>query len=216
VTGTPGSAGLRRLEIAGPRFPGWLERLVADHPGAQVLVDGPLTRVDWPGGSAVCEAFGHDPLAVLLVRRGGYAVGLAHGDALVAAKTGRRHVQGRTAAGGWSQQRFARRREGQADALVEAVAGHALRILVREPRAGGRDRAGVGGIPAGLVLAGDRRLAAAVLAEPGLQALRELSRRELYDLPDPDARVLATAVQRARAVRVAIDDPHGPDPVRWR
>ena len=43
-------------------------------------------------------------------RRGGYAVGLASGGGFTASKVGSRHVQSRTAAGGWSQQRFARRR----------------------------------------------------------------------------------------------------------
>ena len=44
-------------------------------------------------------------------------------------KVGQRHVQGRTKAGGQSQQRFARRRDNQARAAYEAAAEHAARIL---------------------------------------------------------------------------------------
>ena len=51
---------------------------------------------------------------VLLVRKGGFAVARLAGSEVVASKVGQRHVQGRTKAGGQSQQRFARRRENQA------------------------------------------------------------------------------------------------------
>lgn len=133
-------------------------------------------------------------LAVLLVRRGGYAVARTDGSEIVAKKVGRRHVQSRTAAGGWSQQRFARRRGNQADELVSAVAGHAERILLTGP-------------VAGLVRGGDRTLAAGVLAAPRLRALGDLPTRDLYDLPDPDAAVLGRAIDRARSVRIAIEEP---------
>jgi hypothetical protein len=141
------------------------------------------------------ERFDHTPLAVVLVRRGGYAVGLADASgALSGAKVGTRHVQSRTAAGGWSQQRFARRRGNQADELVRAVADHAARILPR-------------GIPAAVVLGGDRALVRAVLEDDRLGHLGSLPTRELYDLPDPRRSVLEDAVRRGRAVRVTIEDP---------
>ena len=139
------------------------------------------------------EEFTHDPLAVLLIRRGGYAVGLARGSAFTDSKVGTRHVQSRTAAGGWSQQRFARRRGNQADELVRAVAEHALRILPR-------------GIPAALVVGGDKALVRAVLEDPRLAHLDPLPRRELYDLPDPRRAVLVEALKRGRAVRVTLDE----------
>jgi hypothetical protein len=179
-----------RTEVAAERFDGWLRHRLLEHPEATVEVHDGVTTVRWDGGGARCEGFRHDPLGVVLIRRGGYAVGLARQGTLVESKAGRRHVQGRTAAGGWSQQRFARRRENQAGALVEAVAGHVERLLVT----------GVGGIPAGLVLGGDRALVAAVLAESQCRPLRDLPRRELPDLPDPDAKVLADAVRRGRSV----------------
>ena len=40
--------------------------------------------------------------AVILVRRGGFAAAIVDGGAVEASDTGKRHVQGRTAAGGWS------------------------------------------------------------------------------------------------------------------
>ncbi len=143
---------------------------------------------------AVCARFDPDPLALVLVRRGGYAVGVASAGRLSAHKTGTRYVQSRTAAGGWSQQRFARRRGNQADELVRAVADHAVRVVL--PGGG-----------AGLVLGGDRRLAAAVLDDPRLARLAALPRRELYDLPDPRLDVLRDAARRGRAVRVSLTEP---------
>ena len=56
-------------------------------------------------------------------------MGVASGDRLTAHKVGTRYVQSRTAAGGWSQQRFARRRANQADGLVGAAVEHAVRLL---------------------------------------------------------------------------------------
>lgn len=181
-----------RSEVAPERFDAWLAHRALEHPDAEVTTEGPVTMVRWDGGGAHCEWFPHDPLGLVLIRRGGYAVGLARGGTLEAAKAGRRHVQSRTAAGGWSQQRFARRRENQADALVAAVAGHVDRLLLK----------GAGGIPDALVTGGDRTLVTAVLADPRCRALADLPRRELPDLPDPDGKVLAQALRRGRAVWV--------------
>lgn len=170
----------RVVEVAPERYDRWRARFDENNP------DGPQRVVG-------VERFDHDPLAALLVRRGGYAVGVARGARLVAHKVGTRYVQSRTAAGGWSQQRFARRRANQADELVGAVTEHALRVL--------------GGIDArGLVVGGDRALAESVLEDARLAGVRDLPRRELYDLPDPRLAVLETALARARAVRVTIDE----------
>jgi hypothetical protein len=56
------------------------------------------------------------------------------------------------------------------------------------------------------VLGGDRTLAEAVLDDDRLAGLRDLPRRELYDLPDPRLAVLEQALARARAVRVTIEE----------
>ena len=170
----------RVVEVAPARLDGWLDRFAANNP------DGPQRLV-------AVDRFDHDPLAVVLVRRGGYAVGLASGDRLTAHKVGTRYVQSRTAAGGWSQQRFARRRSNQADELVAAAAEHAAR-LVTGIRFGG------------LVVGGDKALVATLLAHDALAGIRDLPRRELYDLPDPRLDVLRRAVERGRAARVTITE----------
>ncbi|QGN57205.1 acVLRF1 family peptidyl-tRNA hydrolase [Nostocoides sp. HKS02] len=172
----------RVVEVAPDRLDGWLKRFAAAN-----------AEPEAPQRIVAREAFAHDPLAVLLIRRGGYAVGLARGPAFTDSKVGTRHVQSRTAAGGWSQQRFARRRGNQADELVRAVAEHALRILPR-------------GIPAALVVGGDKALVRAVLDDPRLAHLDRLPRRELYDLPDPRRAVLEEALKRGRAVRITIEE----------
>ena len=172
----------RVVEVDPERFEGWLERFAANNPGP-----------DAPQRVVGTERFDHVPLAVVLVRRGGYAVGLAEGPAYAASKVGTRHVQSRTAAGGWSQQRFARRRGNQADELVRAVADHAARLLLSP-------------FPAGLVVGGDKALVRDVLDDPRLAVLAGLPRRELYDLPDPRRSVLEDALRRGRAVRVTIEE----------
>jgi Actinobacteria/chloroflexi VLRF1 release factor len=118
-------------------------------------------------------------VAVLLVRRGGYAAALVEtSDAgrILASKAGTRHVQGRTAAGGWSQQRFARRREKQTGELVAAAADVAARLLVdpeREPP------------PTDLATGGDRTLVDRVLADPRLRRLAALPRGPHLAVGDP-------------------------------
>lgn len=171
----------RLVEVAPDRLTAWLDRFTANNPGPD-----PAQRV------VAVDRFDHDPLALLLLRRGGYAVGLVAGGSLVAHKTGTRYVQSRTKAGGWSQQRYARRRGNQADELVDAAAGHLARILT--------DR-----VPAqALVIGGDRQFVADALR--ALPEVAGLPRRELFDLPDPRLDVLRTALERARAVRVTIEE----------
>ena len=170
----------RVVEVAPERYPAWRERFDAANP------DGPQRVVG-------ISRFEHPHLAVVLVRRGGYAVAHVHGSALVAHKVGTRHVQSRTAAGGWSQQRFARRRGNQADELVRAVTEHFLRIVPA-------------GTPTGLVVGGDRTLVREVLEDARLAWLGELARREFHDIGDPRRAVLDEVVRRARAVQVSIDD----------
>jgi hypothetical protein len=58
-------------------------------------------------------------LGVVLLRLGGYSVGVFEGDRLLTSKTGTRFVKGRHKAGGQSQRRFARRREEQARELFD-------------------------------------------------------------------------------------------------
>jgi len=141
-------------------------------------------------------------LGLILVRRGGYSVGLSDGAELAAHKSGTRYVQSRTAAGGWSQQRFARRRGNQAAALIDSVVEHATRLLVAPPQGRAEHK------PTALVLGGDRALAAEVIAARELATLAGLPQRMLADLSDPRHSVLRQALRRGRSVPISLTEAH--------
>ncbi|MDN5767283.1 MAG: hypothetical protein L0H78_15870, partial [Humibacillus sp.] len=202
----------RVVEVDPERLERWLAGF-ADRHGPCSTTETPTSAgvvvsvIATDGSQAQVSSFEYDPLGIVIVRRGGYAVGLATGSTFVASKVGTRHVQSRTAAGGWSQQRFARRRGKQADELVDAVVGHALRVILSGDES---PRTGAPGIPRALVVGGDRRLVAEVLGASALRALAGLPRREFYDLPDPKRAVLETALRRGRALRITLTDPDNP------
>ena len=143
-------------------------------------------------GPADAEAFAGaasapDDWGVLLVRKGGFAVARLSGERVVSSKVGRRHVQGRSKAGGQSQQRFARRRDNQARQAYEAAAEHAARILAGVPR---------------VVAGGDRTAVAAVLEDARLREVEVTG--EWLPVPDPRRAVLEAAIDDARAIRVEV------------
>lgn len=134
-------------------------------------------------------------VGVLLVRLGGYAAGVFTGSppALVASKTGSRLVHGRSAAGGWSQQRFARRREQQAASALSAAAGTAAAVF--------------GGYPGRLdavVLGGDRRAVAGLRDDPRLRGYLGLAVERFLTVPDPRLAVLRDSPRLFRSVRIRI------------
>jgi hypothetical protein len=114
----------------------------------------------------------------------------------VVSKVDARQVQGRTAAGGWSQQRFARRRANQTDAVVGAAVETAVRVLV--PHAGEVEA---------LFTGGDRGLVDDVLADPRLRALAALRRGPALEVGDPTKAVLLETPAQFRAVDVHIIEP---------
>ena len=140
-------------------------------------------------------------VGVLLVRLGGYAAGVFDGRELVTSKVGSRQVHGRSAAGGQSQQRFARRREGQARVALAAAADNAVRILL--PLVATLDA---------VVVGGDRSAVDEVLADRRLAALLPLVTGRLLDVPDPRLKVLQVTPEVFRAVRFTIVDPPGVAP----
>jgi hypothetical protein len=140
-------------------------------------------------------------VAVILVRRGGFAVGLFEGDRLREWKVGSRHVQGRTKAGGWSQQRFARRREGQAREAYAAAADAAARILV--PHAKRLDA---------LVTGGDSSAISALRADSRLKPLWPKERPPFLTVGDPKMTDLQNAPQAYRAIRIRLIETTVPAP----
>ena len=118
-------------------------------------------------------------VAALLVRLGGYAVGVFDGERLVASKVGARFVKGRHKKGGSSANRFRRRREEQAESLVGQAADVAARML--EPW---RDRVEF------VALGGDRSAVDRVLADARLSWLRERALPRFFTVPEPRQRVL--------------------------
>jgi hypothetical protein len=139
-------------------------------------------------------------VAALLVRLGGYAVGVFEGERLVASKVGSRFVKGRHKKGGSSANRFRRRREEQARTLVEEAAAVAVRIL--EPQ---RDRVEF------VALGGDRAAVEAVLAAgPELDWLRERALERFFTVPEPRLRVLEAFpydLYAAEVVTLSPDEP---------
>ena len=119
-------------------------------------------------------------VASLLVRLGGYAVGVFEGERLVASKVGSRFVKGKHKKGGSSANRFRRRREEQARALIEEAAEVAVAVLqpwrVRVEH---------------VALGGDRDVVNQVLAaRPQLAWLVERALPRFFAVPDPRLRVL--------------------------
>jgi hypothetical protein len=119
-------------------------------------------------------------VAALLVRLGGYAVGIFEGERLVASKVGSRFVKGRHKKGGSSSGRFRRRREEQARGLIEEASAVAARVL--EPW---RDRVQF------VALGGDRTAVDRVLAaSPELGWLSERALLRFFTVRDPRRAVL--------------------------
>jgi peptide subunit release factor 1 (eRF1) len=131
-------------------------------------------------------------VAVLLVRLGGYAAGVFDGERLVASKVGSRFVKNRHKKGGSSANRFRRRREEQAHALVEAAADVAAGVL-----GPWRDRAEFS------ALGGDRTAVDAVVAaRPDLAWLADRALPRFFTVPEPRQRVLERLPYDLYAVEV--------------
>jgi hypothetical protein len=119
-------------------------------------------------------------VAAMLVRLGGYAIGVFDGERLVSSKVGSRFVKGRHKKGGSSSGRFRRRREEQARELIEEAAEVAARVL--EPW---RDRVEFA------AFGGDRAAVERVLAaSPELGWLSERALPRFFSVPDPRQAVL--------------------------
>jgi hypothetical protein len=158
--------------------------------------DGAKAWIEVPFGPLVGDLADHAErsrrVGVLLVRRGGYAVGIFDGRELTASKVGSSYVQGTTKAGGWSQQRYARRRDNQATAAFATAADSAARVF---------DGATLDAV----VLGGDRDATKGVLADPRLTRWEPLVTGAWLEVKDPKLRVLATMPDQFLAVRITLD-----------
>jgi hypothetical protein len=200
----PAAGGGHWVDVAPERLPRWLENFAKRHgpytaDGLRLTAeDGATAELEPPIGVPGVPEIGalgsiKPRLGLLLARKGAVAAGIADGDELVVSKVDTHYVQGRTAAGGWSQQRFARRRDNQAKAAAADGAGIVARILLPEV-----------GTLAVLVTGGDRTALDAILAAPALAPLAALRAGRVLDVPEPRHAVLVAAIAQARAVRVLI------------
>jgi hypothetical protein len=215
----------RVVDVGAERLDGWLQRFADRHGPTEWEASADLVVVTATDGArAECAvpfpplvvdsdaAYGGLPqharkercVGVLLVRLGGHAAGVFSGANLMSSKVGTRLVHGRSAAGGQSQQRFARRREGQVRVALQDAAAVAIRILL--PAARDLDA---------VVLGGDRSAVEKVLADARLAPLRDLVVPGVLDVPDPRLQVLKDTPRLFRSVRIRVvdpvDDPAGHD-----
>ncbi len=151
----------------------------------------------------VAHAVADRTVGVLLVRLGGYAAGVFVGSPprLASSKAGNRPVHGRSAAGGWSQHRFARRRENQAATALRAAADAAAGIF-------GPYRLDE------LVLGGDKRSVAGLRGDPRLAPYLARATDRFLTVPDPRLAVLKEIPRAFLAIRIRLTEPEygGPAP----
>ncbi|MFC0033636.1 acVLRF1 family peptidyl-tRNA hydrolase [Micromonospora chaiyaphumensis] len=211
MSSRPAAGGGRWVEVDPGRVARWVEGFADRHGPHTTTVeeygllltapDGATAELHTPPGAPatadvpgfVTAAGAPRRLGLLLARKGAVAVGVAEGAELVVSKVDTRYVQGRTAAGGWSQQRFARRRDNQAKAALGDAAELAVRLLLPEAPT-----------LTALVCGGDRRAVDTVLADRRLAALTALRAGRLLDVPEPRRAVLVAAVSAARAVHILV------------
>jgi VLRF1 release factor-like protein len=172
----------------------------------------PFAPIPATGGSGLegaaeamlAHAVANRTVGVLLVRLGGYAAGVFAGfpPQLLSSKTGSRPVHGRSAAGGWSQHRFARRRENQVAAALRAAADAAVEIF---------GPYGPDGLDA-VVLGGDRRSAAGLRADARLAPYLDRAVDRFFTVPDPRLAVLRDIPRDFLAIRIRLTEPEPDGP----
>jgi VLRF1 release factor-like protein len=208
------AGGGRVVEVPPERLAGWFDRFAARNDGIQETTATPAEVVVTAGnGTTATVAVPFPPLAVagpptvrltihakrprriglLLVRLGAHSVGIAEGGAVLVSRTDRHRVHGRSAAGGWSQQRFARRRAGQARQALQDAADDALEVL--GPRLAELEA---------IVLGGDRRTLDGLRQDRRLEPLFSLALPRVLTLGEPRRAVLEEAAERARAVEIVV------------
>lgn len=213
------AGGGRAVEVAPQRLAGWFDRFAEQHGGAAETrlasgtvevraADGARATVDVPfGGLRQPEAVqpGLDvqllvehvnqprTVGLVLVRKGAHSVGVARGGKVEQSTTDRHLVHGRTKAGGWSQQRYARRRAGESRRALESAADAVARVLLPL-----RDELD------GLVLGGDRQALDVLHSDSRLVDLLGVAEPRVLDVPEPRRAVLDEAARRSVAVEIGV------------
>lgn len=191
---------------------GWFDRFAERHGGISLTVlesdrvtvtasDGSVATVDVPYGPLtatdmagfVAHLCRPRRIGLLLVRLGGHCVGVATAGRVEVSRTGRKPVHGRNSAGGWSQQRFARRREGQARQALQAAGQDTYEVLV--PRLSEVD---------GVVLGGDQRALAVLRTDPRLAGVFAKAEARVLEVGEPRRATLDEAAERARTVEIVV------------
>src|SRR3984885_334380 len=219
--GRPGPQ--RWLDVGPERIEGWLASFAARHGQTEMTIedhreivmaraaDGSSAECHAPfpplaaglrgtGADLAAHAAADRTVAGLLVRLGGYAAGVFAGGTprLVTSKVGSRLVHGRSAAGGTSQHRFARRREKQSREALGAAASTAAAVFA--PWQGRLDA---------VVLGGDRRTAAGLTDDPRLRPYFALAVDRFLTVPDPRLVVLKGTPRQFCAIRVRLTERGG-------
>src|SRR5579859_1429842 len=205
----PASGGGRWVEVSPERLLSWIDNFARRHGGEGAVTYSddnaavtfaaadrataqcyppfpPLPAVPADAGAQaaartiVAHAQADRVVGVLLVRLGGYAVGVFAGSppVLAASKAGSRPVHGRSAAGGWSQHRFARRREKQVSEALAAAAQAAVTVLTTAKHLDA------------IVLGGDKRATEGMKDDPRLASFLDRAESRFLTVPDPRLSVL--------------------------
>lgn len=193
----------RTAHVPADRLTGWVNRFAAAHQGLESAVDTDdgvvlamrdgataLLTPPWPDdgrpgrGAGLMErlvslAAQERRLGLVLVRRGGYAVGVAVAGKLVAHKVGAASARSR---GG-----------DHGAAVVERAAAEAVKVFA-------------GQAFEYLATGGDKQLIESVLASPQLRTVAARPRLVPLAVPDPKMVVLEKAAADFCAVRIQISD----------
>jgi hypothetical protein len=209
--------GGRVVEVEPDRLVGWINRFAGRNDGIANIV-GTLSSVTVTAtdGTTATLAVPFPPMvigdaepiqallahlenlaavAIILVRAGAFSVGVAAHGTVLSSSTDTRYVQGRTAAGGWSQQRYARRRGNQRREAQHAAADAAHRQL-----------APIAATLRALVVGGETEAIRQVLADRRLEFLADLPRRTFADIAEPRRAVLDEVAARCLAVTITVRD----------
>ncbi|MEU0790820.1 acVLRF1 family peptidyl-tRNA hydrolase [Amycolatopsis sp. NPDC005961] len=215
------AGGGRAVEVPPDRLAGWFDRFSVRHDGilttevapravralagdgATATATVPFGPLAAPSGTfeglvidaLLTHALAPRRIALVLVRVGAHSIGVASRGRVELSRTDRHLVQGRSAAGGWSQQRFARRRAGQARHALQDAAEDVLEVLV--PRLSEVDA---------VVLGGDRRALDALREDRRLAPLFARAEPRVLEVGEPSRAVLDEAAVRALSVQVTLRD----------